>query len=170
MHSFRLDYFWSKLHQQKGIEALPHVYTSSKISQGNVVSQYGSKYMLPLGTTREMFEVGCIAQAKSRYIADLLPLRRMKRLLFLQQSQFRRSPQSVLLKYLSSMRFLREAFRYVMFSANAFGSLITCTPGLLYSQKDSVNRLSDSVCFNRESSHMRYWTFSFWLTSSETID
>ncbi|KAF9483938.1 Sec63-domain-containing protein [Pholiota conissans] len=37
-------------------EILPNVYTSSTVAQGNVVSQYGSKYMLPLGTTRENYE------------------------------------------------------------------------------------------------------------------
>ncbi|KIJ37410.1 hypothetical protein M422DRAFT_260076, partial [Sphaerobolus stellatus SS14] len=34
-------------------EVLPHVYTSSAIVQGNVLSMFGSKYMLPIGTTRE---------------------------------------------------------------------------------------------------------------------
>ncbi|KAF8528771.1 Sec63-domain-containing protein [Hysterangium stoloniferum] len=33
-------------------EVLPHVYTSSSIVQGNVLSNFGSKYMLPVGTTR----------------------------------------------------------------------------------------------------------------------
>ncbi|KAF9569347.1 Sec63-domain-containing protein [Agrocybe pediades] len=37
-------------------EVLPHVYTSSSVSQGNVVSQLGSKYMLPLGTSRYQYE------------------------------------------------------------------------------------------------------------------
>ncbi|KII95222.1 hypothetical protein PLICRDRAFT_661155 [Plicaturopsis crispa FD-325 SS-3] len=39
-------------------EILPHVYTSSAAGtvQGNVLSQFGSKYMLPLGTTRHDFE------------------------------------------------------------------------------------------------------------------
>ncbi|KAF7332131.1 hypothetical protein MKEN_00094100 [Mycena kentingensis (nom. inval.)] len=37
-------------------EVLPHIYTSSSIVQGNVLSQFGSRYMLPLGTTREMHE------------------------------------------------------------------------------------------------------------------
>ncbi|TFK43400.1 Sec63 Brl domain-containing protein [Crucibulum laeve] len=37
-------------------ETLPHVYTSAGMAQGNVLSQFGSKYMLPLGTSREMHE------------------------------------------------------------------------------------------------------------------
>ncbi|KAJ7283771.1 Sec63-domain-containing protein [Mycena rebaudengoi] len=37
-------------------EVLPHVYTSTPMSQGNVLSQFGSKYMLPLGTDRHMYE------------------------------------------------------------------------------------------------------------------
>ncbi|KAJ7179176.1 Sec63 Brl domain-containing protein [Mycena filopes] len=37
-------------------EILPHVYTSTPMAQGNVLSQFGSKYMLPLGTVREMHE------------------------------------------------------------------------------------------------------------------
>ncbi|KAG6911722.1 hypothetical protein DXG01_007972 [Tephrocybe rancida] len=35
---------------QAAPEALPHVYSSSQLSQGNVLSQFGSKYMLPMGT------------------------------------------------------------------------------------------------------------------------
>lgn len=38
-------------------EILPHVYTSSATVQGNVLSMFGSKYMLPIGTTREDKEV-----------------------------------------------------------------------------------------------------------------
>ncbi|RDB22853.1 putative helicase mug81 [Hypsizygus marmoreus] len=37
-------------------EILPHVYTSTPTSQGNVLSQFGSKYMLPIGTVRTMCE------------------------------------------------------------------------------------------------------------------
>ncbi|KAI0068945.1 Sec63-domain-containing protein [Artomyces pyxidatus] len=37
-------------------ELLPHVYTSSSVVQGNVLSQFGSKYMLPMGTTRRQEE------------------------------------------------------------------------------------------------------------------
>lgn len=40
-------------------EILPHVYTSHSIvgTGGGVLSQFGSKYMLPLGTTRHLHEV-----------------------------------------------------------------------------------------------------------------
>ncbi|KAI0321843.1 Sec63-domain-containing protein [Amylostereum chailletii] len=37
-------------------EVLPHVYSSSSQVQGNILSLSGSKYMLPIGTTREMKE------------------------------------------------------------------------------------------------------------------
>ncbi|KAH7924026.1 Sec63-domain-containing protein [Leucogyrophana mollusca] len=37
-------------------EILPHVYTSSSIVQGNMLSQFGSKYLLPLGTTRHDYD------------------------------------------------------------------------------------------------------------------
>ncbi|KAJ7904375.1 Sec63-domain-containing protein [Mycena olivaceomarginata] len=37
-------------------EILPHVYSSTPMAQGNVLSQFGSKYMLPLGTVRQMSE------------------------------------------------------------------------------------------------------------------
>ncbi|KAJ7638696.1 Sec63 Brl domain-containing protein [Roridomyces roridus] len=37
-------------------EVLPHVYTSTLMTQGNVLSQFGSKYMLPMGTVRDMDE------------------------------------------------------------------------------------------------------------------
>ncbi|CAA7259895.1 unnamed protein product [Cyclocybe aegerita] len=37
-------------------EVLPHVYSSSSMAQGSVLSQFGSKYMLPMGTAREMHE------------------------------------------------------------------------------------------------------------------
>ncbi|KAH9943329.1 Sec63-domain-containing protein [Epithele typhae] len=37
-------------------EILPHVYTSSSITQGNMLSHTGQRYMLPLGTTRNHFE------------------------------------------------------------------------------------------------------------------
>ncbi|KAJ6539226.1 Sec63-domain-containing protein [Mycena capillaripes] len=37
-------------------EILPHVYTSTPMAQGNVLSQFGSKYMLPLGTDRQTYE------------------------------------------------------------------------------------------------------------------
>lgn len=46
------------LSQEAMPEILPHVYTSTPMAQGNVLSQHGSKYMLPLGTVREMNEVG----------------------------------------------------------------------------------------------------------------
>ncbi|KAA1466231.1 Sec63-domain-containing protein [Dentipellis sp. KUC8613] len=42
--------------QQAAPEYFPHVYSSSSMVQGNVLSQFGSKYMLPLGTSREMKE------------------------------------------------------------------------------------------------------------------
>ncbi|KAE9410344.1 Sec63-domain-containing protein [Gymnopus androsaceus JB14] len=37
-------------------EVLPHVYTSSSISQGNVLSHLGTRYLLPVGTQRAMKE------------------------------------------------------------------------------------------------------------------
>jgi len=37
-------------------EILPHVYTSSSMMQGNLVSHLGTKYMLPVGTTRQFQE------------------------------------------------------------------------------------------------------------------
>ncbi|KAK7061615.1 putative helicase mug81 [Favolaschia claudopus] len=37
-------------------EVLPYIFTSSSMVQGNVLSQSGSKYMLPLGTVRQMHE------------------------------------------------------------------------------------------------------------------
>ncbi|KAF8812579.1 Sec63-domain-containing protein [Phlegmacium glaucopus] len=37
-------------------EVYPHVYSSSGLSQGNVVSQFGTKYMLPIGTDRQVHE------------------------------------------------------------------------------------------------------------------
>ncbi|KAL4241461.1 Sec63-domain-containing protein [Abortiporus biennis] len=37
-------------------EILPHVYTSASIVQGNILSSLGSKYLLPIGTTREYHE------------------------------------------------------------------------------------------------------------------
>ncbi|KZP12110.1 Sec63-domain-containing protein [Athelia psychrophila] len=53
---------------QAAAEVLPHVYTSSSIVQGAVLSQFGSKYMLPLGTTRvdhEEYEEVVIPPAKA---------------------------------------------------------------------------------------------------------
>ena len=49
--------------QQAEPEILPHVYTSSSILQGSVLSQLGSKYMLPTDTIWhdrevELFKVG----------------------------------------------------------------------------------------------------------------
>ncbi|KAF9469005.1 Sec63 Brl domain-containing protein [Collybia nuda] len=41
---------------QAAPEVFPHVYTSAPMAQGNVLSQFGSKYMLPLGTVRTMHE------------------------------------------------------------------------------------------------------------------
>ncbi|KAF8076263.1 Sec63 Brl domain-containing protein [Lyophyllum atratum] len=41
---------------QPTAEILPHVYSSTLVTQGNVLSQFGSKYMLPLGTVRNMHE------------------------------------------------------------------------------------------------------------------
>ncbi|THH33662.1 hypothetical protein EUX98_g543 [Antrodiella citrinella] len=37
-------------------EVLPHVYTSSSMAHGNVLSQFGGKFMLPMGTTRHFGE------------------------------------------------------------------------------------------------------------------
>ena len=39
-------------------EFLPHVYTSTLMAQGNILSQFGTKYTLPMGTTRHDYEVG----------------------------------------------------------------------------------------------------------------
>ncbi|KIJ70214.1 hypothetical protein HYDPIDRAFT_172092 [Hydnomerulius pinastri MD-312] len=62
-------------------EALPHVYTSwSNAGGGSVLSQYGTKYMLPLGTTRhdrEDFEEVVIPPAKTvppREFERLIPV------------------------------------------------------------------------------------------------
>ncbi|KAF7355212.1 putative helicase mug81 [Mycena sanguinolenta] len=41
---------------EAGPEILPHVYSSTLMAQGNVLSQFGSKYMLPLGTVRQTHE------------------------------------------------------------------------------------------------------------------
>ncbi|KAL0949691.1 hypothetical protein HGRIS_009728 [Hohenbuehelia grisea] len=41
---------------QAPAEVLPHVYTSSSVAQGSVLSQMGSKYSLPLGTERHQYE------------------------------------------------------------------------------------------------------------------
>ncbi|KZT66005.1 Sec63-domain-containing protein [Daedalea quercina L-15889] len=41
---------------QDAPEVLPHVYTSSSMVQGNVLSHLGTQFMLPLGTTRTMNE------------------------------------------------------------------------------------------------------------------
>ncbi|KAH8830852.1 Sec63-domain-containing protein [Flagelloscypha sp. PMI_526] len=42
---------------QAAPEILPHVYSSSLQAHGNVLSQLGHKYMLPLGTTRTMYDI-----------------------------------------------------------------------------------------------------------------
>ncbi|KAF5387927.1 hypothetical protein D9615_000311 [Tricholomella constricta] len=41
---------------QPTAEILPHVYSATHVSQGNVLSQFGSKYMLPMGTVRNLHE------------------------------------------------------------------------------------------------------------------
>ncbi|KAG0709510.1 Sec63-domain-containing protein [Suillus ampliporus] len=41
---------------QEAPEVLPHVYSSSSVMQGGSLSQFGSKYALPLGTTRHNYE------------------------------------------------------------------------------------------------------------------
>ncbi|KAF8165208.1 Sec63 Brl domain-containing protein [Crassisporium funariophilum] len=41
---------------QTAPEVLPHVYSSTSMAQGNLVSQYGTKYMLPMGTVRQTYE------------------------------------------------------------------------------------------------------------------
>ncbi|KAG2146706.1 Sec63-domain-containing protein [Suillus clintonianus] len=41
---------------QEAPEVLPHVYTSSSMTHGGMLSQFGSKYELPLGTTRHDYE------------------------------------------------------------------------------------------------------------------
>ncbi|KAG6837982.1 hypothetical protein H0H93_008376 [Arthromyces matolae] len=54
--------------QQEAPEVLPHVYSSSVMSQGNVLSQLGSKYMLPMGTVRKQedeFEEVIVPPAKT---------------------------------------------------------------------------------------------------------
>ncbi|KAI0775993.1 Sec63-domain-containing protein [Trametes elegans] len=37
-------------------EALPHVYTSASVVQGNMLSHLGTRYMLPIGTVRHEYE------------------------------------------------------------------------------------------------------------------
>ncbi|TDL29712.1 Sec63-domain-containing protein [Rickenella mellea] len=59
-------------------EILPHVYTSSSFSQGNIISHLGSKYLLPIDTTRtehEDYEEVVIPPAKP------VPPRTMERLI-----------------------------------------------------------------------------------------
>lgn len=43
--------------QEGAPEILPHVYTSSSVVQGNLLSHLGTKYVLPIGTTREFHHV-----------------------------------------------------------------------------------------------------------------
>ena len=43
--------------QEDAPEILPHVYTSSSMVQGNLLSHLGTKYVLPIGTTREFHDV-----------------------------------------------------------------------------------------------------------------
>lgn len=38
-------------------EVLPHVYTSSSLRQNNILSNMGSKYLLPVDTERHLYEV-----------------------------------------------------------------------------------------------------------------
>jgi antiviral helicase SLH1 len=38
-------------------EKLPHVYTSSSLTQNNILSHLGTKYLLPIGTQRTTYEV-----------------------------------------------------------------------------------------------------------------
>ncbi|KAI0693550.1 Sec63-domain-containing protein [Cytidiella melzeri] len=52
---------------QAAPEQLPHVYTSASMSQGNVLSHVGTKFMLPIGTTRvdhEEFEEVTVPPAR----------------------------------------------------------------------------------------------------------
>ncbi|KAF9263522.1 Sec63-domain-containing protein [Marasmius fiardii PR-910] len=58
-------------------EVLPHIYSSSSMSQNNILSQYGRKYMLPLGTVRnyhQEYEEVVVPPAKP------VPLRSTERL------------------------------------------------------------------------------------------
>lgn len=57
-------------------EVLPHVYTSSSISQNNPFSFFGAKYLLPIGTTREYFEVCRRLQAWQIVVVTQVGLRR----------------------------------------------------------------------------------------------
>lgn len=43
--------------QQEEPEILPHVYSSSGLSQNNVLSATGQRYLLPFGTERKDYEV-----------------------------------------------------------------------------------------------------------------
>jgi antiviral helicase SLH1 len=45
------------IRQQEEAEVLPHVYSSSGLSQNNVLSHTGQRYLLPLGTERKDYEV-----------------------------------------------------------------------------------------------------------------
>ena len=101
---FRTLKHWlgANIHQQEASEVLPHVYTSwSNIGGGNILSQYGSKYMLPIGTTRHDYEVGsweCISRSTSHVF-----FRIMKKLSYLQLKRSRRGNLNVLYPSLSSM-------------------------------------------------------------------
>ena len=68
--------------QQAEPEVLPHVYTSSSILQGSVLSQLGSKYMLPTDTTWNdcevgLFEVGVLGSHMSSRITRKLLSRQL---------------------------------------------------------------------------------------------
>ncbi|KAF9534180.1 Sec63 Brl domain-containing protein [Crepidotus variabilis] len=65
-------------HAEDAPDVLPHVYSSSTMAQGSFVSQMGSKYMLPIGSERtlyEEYEEVVVPPAKP------LPPRNMERLL-----------------------------------------------------------------------------------------
>lgn len=44
-------------HQYETPDVLPHVYSSSSLSQNSMLSSTGHKYLLPLGTERKYYEV-----------------------------------------------------------------------------------------------------------------
>ena len=94
-----LDQMWdsrSFIQHVADVEALPHVYTSSTVSQNNILSDSGKKYLLPVDTARTMHEVRLLRSPSCSYCKS--DRRITKRLWSPQQSRFLQEHLNVLSK------------------------------------------------------------------------
>ena len=130
---------------------LPHVYTSSSITQNHAFSSFGAKYMLPLGTTRQMYDVS----AYSHFFFFVLISYQDYEEVILPPAKTVPPRASERLIPCSELPPLARGSFGVCKSGWFPPQSLNDIPGLYHSQSDTVNCISYSLQDKREHAHLR---------------